>query len=71
MSVFDKRFICMGANSKNGYSLSRVGETHTLSEWLEILYPNRGAKAFFEGDNEKDILAYLYENTGKRLEAAR
>lgn len=63
----EKLYICTGANFKNGYGAEYCGDIHPLNEWIELLW-NDQAKTFFEGDNEKYIIKYIYENTGKRLE---
>lgn len=68
MKLYDRRYVCTGANFRNGFTTAMCGDVHSLGEWLDILFPNKDARSFFEGDTEKDILEYLHTNTGKRLE---
>ena len=68
MKLYDRKFLCRGANERHGYTLNMVGDIHTLGEWLDILFPNKNARDYFDGDAEKSILEYLLANTGKRLE---
>ena len=69
-----KLWICMGANFKGNYTANMVGDIHTMTKWLEILFPNKPIEQtldFFDGYSEKEIAKYIYENTGKRLEKVK
>lgn len=66
-----KYYICTGANYRNGYDLAHVGEIHSMSEWLRILFPQKNAEDYFKDYSPKSILEYLHKCCGKRLEKVK
>ena len=60
---------CKGYNFRNNneHLLGEVGNVHTLDEWLEIAYPHKNAKEYFEGYKDKEVAKYLHENMAIRL----
>ena len=58
---------CIGANFTENYSADHVGEVHTLSRWLEILFPGKDAEKFFDGYTDAEVVSYILKMCGKRL----
>lgn len=65
----NKAYICLGYKfkSNNGHLSKTVGDIRTLEEWIEIAYPGKNARAFFEGDKDRYVIDYLKNNMGIRL----
>ena len=56
--------------SNNDHLLGVVGQTHTLDEWIGIVFPKDADKArqFFDGYTDKQIMAYIMDMYGLRIE---
>jgi hypothetical protein len=68
-SKFDHLYLCVGICQIPPIA-GRIGDcgvTHTLREWLDLLYPGKNAVEFFSGDDEKSIIDYLLNNADHRL----
>ena len=65
-----KLYICTGYSfsRNNEHLLGVVGDVHPLDEWLRIAFPGKDAVAYFDGYEDKEIIEYLHENMGIRLE---
>lgn len=68
-TMLKKQLRCVGENFKDGVKIGYCGDTHTLDEWIRILFPDKYdfAKAYFEGNTLPHILDYILINKGKRL----
>lgn len=66
-----KLYQCVGANYTEKYSADRVGEAHTLSQWLEILFPGKDAESYFDGYSDAEVVSYIMKNCGKRLKRVK
>lgn len=68
-TMLKKRFRCVGENFKDNVKLGFCGDTHTLDEWIKILFPDKYeyAKEYFDGDSTTQILEYILMTKGKRL----
>lgn len=66
----NNRYLCIGENFVDDVPIGDCGKTKTLIGWLEHLYPNTNRKTlidYFEGDPDNVVLAYIFDNRGKRL----
>ena len=61
-----KRFICVSESIRNGIKQGFCGDTHTLQEWIDILYGSKGT-FYFDSAPEKEIIDYIRDFGGKRL----
>lgn len=68
-TMLKKRFRCIGENFKDNVRLGFCGDTHTLGEWIKILFPDKYeyAKEYFAGDTTTQILEYILMTKCKRL----
>ena len=66
MKNLNKTFICVRQNIKNGIKEGLAGDTHTLQEWIDILYGAKGT-LYFDAAPEKEIIDYIRDFGGKRL----
>lgn len=66
-SKFEKMYTCVGENFKDNVGIGYCGDTHSLGKWLDICFPGKDTRAFFEYDSAKDIADYIHQNAGKRL----
>ena len=66
MKNLNKTFICVGESIKNGIKQGLAGDTHTLQEWIDILYGSKGT-FYFDAAPEKEIIDYIRDFGGKRL----
>ncbi len=48
-------------------SCGYVGDVRTLPMWVELLFGEKGIE-FFDGWTDKEIVNYIKQNTGYRLE---
>lgn len=62
----NKRFICVGESPREDIQQGLCGDTHTLQEWIRVLYGEIGV-AYFDGAPNKKIIEYILKNGGKRL----
>lgn len=63
-----KRYLARGYNFSPGWKTSAyVGEVRTLPEWINLFWGQKGLD-FFKGDTDKNIVEYIREHTGYRLE---
>ena len=44
-----------------------VGDVHSLTTWILILFGEKGAE-YFKGYTDKEIIKYIKHNAGYRLE---
>lgn len=65
----DKLYQCIGENWVEGVRFGYCGESHTLKKWIEKLWGERAKEAieYFDGDSDKDIIAYIRQYCGKTL----
>ena len=64
-------YLCIGENFGFDVPMGDCGETKTLQKWLEHLYPNKSPQfleEYFHGEPDSEIIKYIFENKGKRLE---
>jgi hypothetical protein len=66
MNKMEQVYICNGESYRNNIGGTRLAETHTLKEWIILLFGEAGI-SFFKNDSDKEILAYIKANAGKRL----
>lgn len=67
MNKFDKTYLCIGENWRNNIPFGHCGDSHSLGKWLDIIFPGKDTRSFFENDSAKDIVDYILKNAGKRL----
>lgn len=64
---------CVGENFRDNVRMGHCGKTHTLTEWIKILFPNEIQKAleYFDGYKDSQIVTYLFNYKGKRLKKVK
>ena len=65
----NKLYKYIGENWVEGVKFGCCGETHTLKKWIEKLWRHRAKEAleYFDGDSDKNIVAYIRQYCGKTL----
>lgn len=65
-------YLCRGFTFKyeNDYLLGVVGDTHSINGWLDVVFRSKSEKAkeYFSDCSDKEIINYLLNNYGIRLE---
>jgi hypothetical protein len=64
-------YLCIGENFGFDVPIGDCGKAKTLQKWLEHLYPNKSPeflKEYFHDEPDSEIVKYIFENKGKRLE---
>lgn len=62
-----KKYICCGENFNRNAKIGFCGDIHTLPKWIDILFGEK-ATGYFDNWPDKEIIKYIKENAGKRLE---
>lgn len=62
-----KIYVCVGEKCDRGFRTGFCGDEHTLEEWVDVLFGEKG-KAYFAGAPDNEIIDYIMRITGKRLE---
>lgn len=62
-------YCCIGENWVEGVRFGYCGKCYTLKKWIEELWGERAEEAIehFDGDSDKNIVAYIRQYRGKTL----
>lgn len=62
-----KKYMCVGEKYIDQYPLGFCGETKTLTDWVDTFFGKKGL-AYFEGASDGEVIEYIKQIAGKRLE---